>query len=313
MTNLRSPTDWFWDRIGERAEETIAALRAGTTPPIVRFAVHITGRCNMRCKYCKDPKNNVVMDRELFRDICRRAGTTGVVHITGGEPMCVPWLDKEIQAHPAVRFAVNSNALVRPADATLALLWRFKSSLDDFDAGRWNDLVRGRFFNRVVDNLRVISQQVKYTSVSFTATHHNAMRFGDFIAFCKRELPDLYSISVSFFKGAGSRVLTQADIDYLFMAAQDGLNDVSKQVFLETHSVHGNYFPENLTIPCYLSMSERLIDEFGREFYCSHLYRDHVEQPGNPGCDPHCVTGCNARFRKFNALVHEKLHEDSLQ
>jgi molybdenum cofactor biosynthesis enzyme MoaA len=299
-------TGWFWDRIEERAEETVAALLAGKQPQVIRFAVHVTGRCNMRCKYCRDPKNNVVIDRELFRDICRRAGAEGVVHITGGEPMCVPWLEEELQAQKVTRFALNSNALVLPAPATLARIWRYKTSLDDHDAARWNALVGGNFFDRVVKNIRVVSEAVQKTSVSFTATHLNAHRFGDFIEFCRREFPSLYSVSCSFYKGSGDMALTQDDLDALFAAAGK-LDEISQKIFMETHARTGNNFPENLQVPCYLSMTERLIDEHGREFYCSHLFRDGVAAPGCPGKDPHCVTGCNARFRTYNAIVHERL------
>uniref|UniRef100_A0A6M3KXH1 Putative radical SAM superfamily protein n=1 Tax=viral metagenome TaxID=1070528 RepID=A0A6M3KXH1_9ZZZZ len=303
-------TEFFWDRMAERADETIKAIKSGTVPDIIRFAVHVTGRCNMRCRYCHDPKNNKVIDRELFRDICRRAGTKGVVHITGGEPMCVPWLEEEIQRQARyTRFAFNSNLLKLPRLETAKALFRVKTSLDDLDAERWNSVVGGPHFNTVVANIKAISRIVKYTSVSFTATHLNAARFKPFIAFCKEQFPDLYSISASFFKGNGELSLTLGDITLLFDAAED-LNEVSKMVFLETHTQQGNYFPENLEIPCYLSMTERLIDEYGREFYCSHLYRDRVEAPGNPGNDPHCITGCNARFRKFNRLVHEATRKE---
>jgi len=305
---MSSETDWFWDRIGERAIETIKALRNNEVPPICRFAVHITGKCNMRCKYCKDPKNNVVMSRQLFDDICNKAGSIGTVHITGGEPMCVKWLPDAILQHPNVRFALNSNALVIPSVEVLRRLWRYKTSLDDYDEDRWNELVGGKFFLRVVNNIKIVTKEVKYTSVSFTATHNNASRFSKFIDFCNKEFPDLYSISVSFFKGIGENVLSQDDIDNLFKDATK-LNKVSQQVFFETHSTKGNYFPENLQVPCYLAMSERLIDEYGREFYCSHLFRDHVIPPGNPGKDPNCVTGCNARFHKFNQLVHKDLQK----
>ena len=305
--NLRRESDWFWDRIGERAEETIQALKAGTVPPIIRYAVHITGKCNMRCKYCKDPKNDVIMDRNLFASLCDKAGTEGTIHITGGEPMCVPWLEEEIQGHPHTRFALNSNALVLPQEATLANLWRYKSSLDDNNPDRWNELTGGDHFWTVVKNLIQITRHVVNTSVSFTATHQNTRRLAAFIAFCYDAFPLLKTISVSFYKGTkGPMCLTQEDVDVLFDAA-GSLDRVSREIFLETHARKGNNFPENLVIPCYLSMSERTIDEFGREFYCSHLFRDHVTPPGNPGKDPCCVTGCNARFRNFNALVHDAL------
>jgi molybdenum cofactor biosynthesis enzyme MoaA len=296
----------FWDRISERAEETKQALQEGRIPRIVRFAVHVTSACNMRCKYCREKKSDVFIDRELFKSICYRAGKDGVVHVTGGEPSLVPWLEEEIRNHRRLtRFAWNSNLLIMPRQETLKTIFRLKTSLDDYNSDRWNEVVGGDYFSSVVDHIKRCSSEVKHTSICYTATHQNSFRFDNFIRFCEREFPDLYSISVSFYKGnALSLILTDEDIGFLFECS-DLLNTVSKKVFIETHKREGNYFPENMEIPCYLSLTERLYDEYGREFYCSHLYRDKVAPPGSPGKDVHCITGCNARFNKFNREIHE--------
>lgn len=297
----------FWDRIHARAVETVAAIREGRTPNIIRFAVHMTSRCNMKCRYCRETRTGPIMEREVFCQICQQAGKNGIIHITGGEPMVVPYLEDEIIAHRGLtNFALNSNLLVLPREKTMECIFRMKTSLDDYDGDRWNNLVGGNFFEKVVGNIRRASEAVPHTYVSYTATHLNAHRFKDFIRFCRAKFPHLFAVTCSFFKGAGEMCLQQHDIDILFEAAEE-LDDNSKELFVQTHTHQGNNFPENLQIPCYLSMTERLYDENGQQFYCSHLFRDMVTAPGNPGHDPHCVTGCNARFRNYNLKVHEAL------
>jgi len=305
-----NPDNIFWDRIAERTTETISALRAGKPIPIIRYAVHVTSACNMRCQYCHDRKpSGQMIDRVLFAELCRRAGKGGIVHITGGEPSLVPWIYDEIrQNKDLTKFAWNSNLLRLPPDDVLEALFRIKTSLDDYHADRWNTLVGGDFFDTVVANIKWAIRVTKHVSVSFVATHQSAHRFDNFIRFCQDEFPGLFSISASFYKGNENAELSldQDDLAILFEHA-DLLDSTSKQIFYSTHDSNKNEFPENLQIPCYLSMSERLFDEFGREFFCSHLFRDGVMAPGRPGLDHHCVTGCNARFYKFNKEIQDVL------
>lgn len=298
----------FWDRISERANETILALKKGEQPPIIRYAIHITSCCNMRCKYCRENHIPKTMSREFFKSICKKAGYEGIVHITGGEPLLVSWLEDEIIAHRyKTRMALNSNLLIRPRILTLLSIFRLKTSLDDFNENRWNKITGGDFFKKVISNIKYASEIVKYTSVCFTATHQNANRLETFVKFCKKEFPNLFSLSVSFYKGEDKDfILTAQDIKILFNASKN-MDKISRQLFIETHSKQGNYYPENIKISCYLSMSERLYDENENEYFCSHLYRDKVSPPGNPGKDLRCINGCNARFNKFNQLIHQEL------
>lgn len=303
-------TEFFWDRMAERKAETIKALKDGVEPRIVRFAVLVTTGCNMACAYCNEKKKPfAMMERPFFEWLCRRAGQHGVIHISGGEPLIVPWLEDCITAwNGRARFALNSNLLIRPTDQTLGALFRVKTSLDDCEDDRWNDVVGGDFFETVVSNIRYVSERVRYTSVSYCATHQNAARLAGFLRFCRSSFPALYSTSVSFYKGSEPDLrLTTDDIAALFEQASALMDPTSWAVFRETHSKRGNLFPENLSIPCYLAMTERTYDPQGREYLCSHLYRDGVAAPGSPGNDMHCMTGCNQRFASFNAEVHRAL------
>lgn len=293
----------FWDRFNDRAVETIQALKADKLPNIIRYAVHMTSMCNLCCTYCKEDKVGKIIDRNLFIDICHRAGKNGVVHITGGEPMLVPWLEEEIyNLREITRFALNTNLTILPNTKTLETVFRVKTSFDPFRTNR----------ELLIKNIKTVSEIVPNTSITYTATHNTVDYLKTYILFAQLEFPKLYSFGVSFYKGNNTQlILTQQDITSLFKQAEL-LDTISKQVFMETHSIIGNTFPDNLKIPCYLSMSERLIDENGDEYYCSHLFRDKVKAPGNPGKDEHCVTGCNVKFNKFNKMIHEELQKEKL-
>lgn len=300
-------TEFFWDRMAERESETVSALKSGKVPKIFRFAMHLTSACNLRCQYCNEGHKPDVMNRDLFHNTALLAGVNGTLHVTGGEPMIVNWLEDEIQSlYGVTRFALNTNLTIRPKEKTCEALFRVKTSLDDYDAERWNKLVGGNVFNKVCDNIKYVSNLVKYTSVSYTATHRNAERVERFIDFCYKNFPSLYSLSISFYKGNSEMALTSKDIEVISRACEQ-LDANSRRVFFETHKLTGNYFPDNLTRPCYLSLTERLYDCYGTEYYCSHMFRDKVKAPGKPGEEQCCVTGCNARFNAFNKKIQDAL------
>lgn len=299
---------YFWDRIKERAEETIECLKKGVNPPIRRYALHINSKCNMVCNYCNTKRNSKEMDRDLFRQLCKKAGKQGVVHVTGGEPLLTYWLEDEIYNQINItNIALNSNLLVMPKLKTLESIFRLKTSLDDYEANTWNKTTGGNFFNRIVKHIQNASKIVKNTSICFTATHQNSYKLQKFLDFCTITFPEISQISVSFYKGDNIALKLMAEDIYLMFEVVDFMKPESKQLFLESHSPMGDYYPENISIPCYLSLTERLYDEYGREFYCSHLYRDGVEPPGNPSQDYHCIIGCNKRFRDTNHYIHTKL------
>jgi len=293
----------FWDRMTERVNETLTSLKENRAPNIIRFAVHVTSNCNLRCPYCKEDKVGPFMNRDLFGSIAYRAGKMGIVHITGGEPMTVPWLEDELyNLRDVTRFALNTNMLIMPKPNTLKTIFRLKTSFDTYRPQ----------LSKIWSNIIAVSKMVEHTSVCFTATHNNVDKAQAFVDLCKTEAPDLYSIAISFYKGSDrNMILTSKDISKLFEVSET-MDPISNWVFMETHSISGNYFPENLNIPCYLSMTERLIDEKGDEYYCSHLFRDKVLPPGFPGKDSHCVTGCNAKFRSYNKIIHELLIKEKV-
>ncbi len=303
MTNLSNSmnNNIFWDRMTECIEETISALKSGRQPHIIRYAVHITSRCNLDCLYCNESKTGNVMPQEFFNSLCQKADKDGIIHITGGEPMIVKWLEPELQTLKGItRFALNTNLTILPKPQTLESVFRVKTSLDNYRLDK---------VPIIIHNIKEVSQQVKYSSVCYTVTHENVLGVSRFIEFAQKEFPNIYSLAFSFYKGEQKNlILTPDDVKIIFNDAME-LDTVSQGVFLETHSPQGNYFPDNIDIPCYLSLSERLYDENCTEYFCSHLYRDGVNPPGNPGKDIHCVTGCNAKFGKYNHIVHEALKD----
>lgn len=283
-------------------------------PPVRRVAVFVTEACNFKCAYCNVNQNARVLSMAAFDSVVRRYGKDAIIHITGGEPSVVSWLYPYLEEHGQERrFHLNTNAFITPPAESVK---RLKVSLDSCDPAYWNALVGRDAFDRVVANIKEASKHT-VTSITYTLTKENYTKAPEFIRFANREFPDLYALFFSSYKGMNPRfVFEQEDIDAIFSEVipemESLLGEESLALLRETLNnkrrlIGGVRFPENdLSKPCYLSMSERVIAPDGSEQLCSHLYRDGVCHL-SPQKHSKCQYGCNMRLVDFNRAVEGML------
>jgi MoaA/NifB/PqqE/SkfB family radical SAM enzyme len=303
----------YWDDFDRRIQETVNCIKTGKTVPIRRLAVFITNKCNFKCAYCNVNQDKNELSIEQFDNLVQRYGQTAIIHITGGEPSTVKWLYKYIDSTPDVRFHLNSNLLLTPPRN----IKRLKVSLDSKNEKYFNSLVGfPGAFNRVVSNIKRASSYV-VASITYTLTRENYKDAPEFMRWCRKEFPDLYAVFFSVYKGNNPRFAFTKDV------AGDFFNNIKPklqtEMDLESLSLlnetidekfrimQGVRFPENRqNIPCYISMSERVVDWFNNIYNCSHLYRDNITQRGNNKCQK-CLYGCNRRLVSFNEEVEKRL------
>lgn len=300
----------YWDDFERRIRETLEAINLGIAPPIRRVAVFITNKCNFRCKYCKVKFGNQEMSKEAFNQVVNKYRDTALIHITGGEPSVVNWLYDYID-HQEARFHLNTNGFIQPPKN----IKRLKVSLDSCNSHYIDGLVgvKGAFKN-IVNNIKLAS---KYTTTSITCviTKENFRSIPTFVDFCNREFPKLYAIFFSAYKGVNPKfVLNKQEADELFdvIFPQAKLNTESLWLLKETWDekrriLQVERFPENnIQSKCYLSLSEKVIDYNGKEYRCSHLFRDGIL---SDDClkTKECKYGCNRKLIKFNQEVEHAL------
>lgn len=305
----------YWDDFDIRIKETTNAIKNYKIPPIRRVAVFITNKCNFRCGYCNEQFRDKELKFEKFEDIVEKYGKDSIIHITGGEPSTVKWLYPYIDSlsNDGYRFHLNSNCFLKPPKN----IKRLKVSLDTFHKHYFNDLVGHKdAFEKVIENIKIASKYT-VTSVTCVLTKENYENSINFMKWCRKEFPDLYAVFFSVYKGNIERFkFTDEDCNYFNNVIKndlvDEMDEESKKLFLETITdkqklSDGIRFPENnLSEPCYLSMSEIVIDPEGNEHRCSHLYRDKVKQI-NFEKHQKCLYGCNTRLVKFNNEVSRLL------
>jgi len=278
-------------------------------------AVFITEGCNFRCSYCNVKQRPLTLSKERFEEVVRMYGPDAIIHITGGEPSIVPWLYPLLEENgDRYRFNLNTNAYRMPPAGAVQ---RLKVSLDSTDPEYWDKLVGvPGAWNQVVRNIQEASK-LAVTSVTYTLTKENYRKAPDFIRFANNAFPHLYATFFSVYKGTNERfVFTDEDIDVFFNSVipemKAYLDEESLALLCETignkqRLIAGVRFPNNnLDEPCYLSMSERVIDPSGEEYHCSHLYRDGIKTNDNAKCAK-CQYGCNQRLVDFNNVVAGRL------
>lgn len=307
----------YWDDFELRISETLKAIKENTKPKVRRVAVFITNKCNFRCAYCNTINKNQMMTESKFEDILDKYGKEAIIHITGGEPSMVPWLYSFIIKNgDKYRFHLNTNAYIQPPSGSIK---RLKISLDHYKSEYWDRLVNKKgAFDRVIKNIKDASNKT-LVSLTYTLTKENYKDAANFVRFIKQEVPNLYAIFFSVYKGNNINFQFNKVDAYIFFNSiypelEDELNEESLNLIKETldeksRLIIGIRFPENdLNEECYLSMSERVFSPNGDEYCCSHLYRDNIFIK-DPIKHNKCLYGCNRRLIKFNQEISNKLKD----
>jgi len=300
----------YWDDFERREKETIECIRTMTPIPVRRVAVFITERCNFKCTYCHVNQTPISVPKLRFNEIINEYGGKSIIHITGGEPSCVPWLYDYIDGHWGYKFNLNTNAFLTPPKNVN----RMKISFDTCDEELFNKLVGVDAFESVTYN---IEEACKNSTVSLTCvlskqTYNKTVELAQY---CAKNFKGLYALFFSIYKGTNPNFLmTNDDINIFYETIKPKLerelNTESLELLNETLDKKIRLqrwlrFPENdLSQPCYISMSERVVAPTGEIFLCSHLYRDGIFE-SEPKKYPRCSYGCNTRLVKFNNDVHE--------
>lgn len=304
----------YWDDFEKRIYETTDCIKKNKVVPIRRVAVFVTNKCNFKCSYCNLHFNTKELSETDFDNVIRRYGDTAIIHITGGEPSLVKWLYPHIEKSKGIRFHLNSNCFLKPPKN----IKRLKVSLDSNNEKYFNSLVwNNNAFRKVVKNIKYACEYT-VTSITCVLTKENYKNTPEFMAWCRKEFPGLYAVFFSVYKGNDKRFLFNTDDANIFFKDikpklekemdKESLSLLRETIDEKCRLIKGIRFPENnIKTPCYLSMSERVIDWNNREYSCSHLFRDNIFC-NNYRKDKKCIFGCNRRLIMFNEKV-EKLLE----
>jgi len=333
----------YWDNFEKRINQTVEAIKNGSKiPPLGRISLHITSKCMFRCDYCNEFHNKCILPQPLFYKIIKEYSQMGggILHITGGEPTTVNWLDSAIQGKPEnVTINLNSNCYKLLKKETYKFIDRIKISLDTNNEKYFDYLVHcPGAFNKVIDNIWKLSEynKAKDISITYTLTKENYKNIPEFLNWYYKKLPFLYAIFFSVYKGKNERFLfTEDDQKFFWTHVVPEMKQIlvenkdEESLWLFENSYNSNTlscscrYPENMKVPCFISKSELTINEKGNVWRCSHLFRDKIPPSRffnieNNSLDyihenlsqevyPQCLTGCNLKLVHFNQEVQRRI------
>lgn len=343
----------YWDDFELRARETIDCIKGGTLPPMRRLSMHITNGCNFGCEYCNEAHFPRSIDFATFSKIMREYSEMGggIVHVTGGEPTVVKDFAgyiEEAGKYTNISFHVNTNLYSRViTDDLFPVIKRLKVSLDTHSAAYFNGIVRRKqAFERVTENLDRVHDLIvagktdTIVSLTYTTTRENYQEIPDFLEMYSTRWPKFYATFFSSYKGTNPRfVLTEDDTERLFTKIVPMMDEITNRYGdTETrHLFHASHeprtfktedrFPEVRSVPCWLQLSEFVVNEDGDIWNCSHLFRDKVPSTGLNVRDGHlrdlfskakesittyplsdmCAYGCNKKLTRFNDVIQANI------
>jgi len=177
----------FYTLSDERARST------SPTSPMQRCEVLITGICNFRCPYCREPREDPRKHAPL-EDILKVIdlwADDGLVNIrfSGGEPTTHTYLRQMVEhakARGIQRIALSTNGSARPRHyrrLVEAGVNDFSISLDACCASQGDEMAgREGKFDRVVSNIRMLSE-LTYVTVGVVLTEENVGDVKDIVRF----------------------------------------------------------------------------------------------------------------------------------
>ena len=347
----------YWDNFENRAIETAEAVSCNKTPPLRRISVHLTNACNFGCEYCNEVNCKKTLNFDTFAKLAKEFSDMGggILHVTGGEPTVVagfPSYIREVMKYDNVAFHLNTNLYSSIlTDDLFGGIARLKVSLDSIDPEYFNNLVRRkRAYEVVTSNLDRVHQLIAdgkvdtIVSLTYTVTKENYKTIPQFLEMYETRWPLFYACFFSSYKGTNDRfILTDVDTNTLFDEIVPCINRITEQysdtetkcLFHASHEIRTFHtearFPEVNSVPCYLQLSELVVDEDGYLSNCSHLFRDNVPHSGLNLADgklealfyvmkqmdhtipmnPACLYGCNLKLQTFNQVVADQIKQIS--
>lgn len=333
----------YWDDFELRVKESIDAINNKRMPELKRLTVHVSRNCNFKCSYCNHDISNDHMDLGLLFKIIKDFQVMGgsIIHFTGGEPTLYPELMDALEYAKLLGLttSMNTNSFVK-IDTTL--VDKLKTSFDTCDRDTFNNIMGCDSFDKVVNNMKAYSTEMKDKMLSITAvlnrqTYKHMVELAEFVM---TEF-DVYNLYYSNYKGNDPEfAFTDEEIEDMFenyipktleVFKKHGHDYSVKQLSLYSEEDFRNTaerFPMNRTLPCYIQLSEMSIDIDGDCHNCSHLFRDKVKPivavsvkdnslkgafdmmkfylNGNyTFLSEKCLDGCNCNLIGFNQVVHE--------
>ena len=153
---------------------------------------HLSENCNLRCLHCYQENHKpvqleyekLVIIYKQFKELLEKKKMKGHINITGGEPLCNPYLFKILDLIKEDSDLISFSVLTNGTLINEKIAQRLKSYNPEYvqvslEGGkRTNDYIRGKgTYKKIAEGIINLRKANIFTSISFTATSLNYKEF----------------------------------------------------------------------------------------------------------------------------------------
>ncbi len=162
---------------------------------------HLSENCNLKCLHCYQESHKpvqlkydqLVIIYNQFKELLKKLNMKGHINITGGEPLCNPYLFKILDLIKKDNDLISFSILTNGTLITEKIAKKIKSynpyyvqvSLEG--GKKTNDYIRGKgTYKKIANGIINLRKQDIFTSISFTATRLNYKEFPKVVKYARK-------------------------------------------------------------------------------------------------------------------------------
>lgn len=162
---------------------------------------HLGEHCNLKCLHCYQENHKPVMLKyeELeniynqYKDLLKKLDMKGHINITGGEPLCNPYLFKILDLidkdSEMISFSILSNGTLITDEIAKKIKsynpYYVQVSLEG--GKKTNDYIRGKgTYKQIAEGIKNLRKNDIFTSISFTANNLNYKEFPKVVKYARK-------------------------------------------------------------------------------------------------------------------------------
>ena len=162
---------------------------------------HLSENCNLKCLHCYQENHKpiqleyekLVIIYEQFKELLKKKKMKGHINITGGEPLCNPYLFKILDLIKKDSDLISFSILTNGTLINENIAGKIKSYNPEYvqvslEGGRrTNDYIRGKgTYKKIANGIINLKKFNIFTSISFTATSLNYKEFPKVVCYARK-------------------------------------------------------------------------------------------------------------------------------
>ena len=162
---------------------------------------HLSENCNLKCLHCYQENqkpiqldfDKLVIIYKQFKDLLNKKKMKGHINITGGEPLCNPYLFKLLnlikENSDLITFSILTNGtLINEKIAKKIKSYNPLYVQVSLEGGKkTNDYIRGKgTYKKIAEGIVNLRKENIFTSISFTATSLNYKEFPKVVRYARK-------------------------------------------------------------------------------------------------------------------------------